>query len=372
MQVFIDGRMLYKSGIGRYIRNILQETMLLDADLKYLLAGCQKEITYFAGLSKLNEQRLETVKYEHGIYTVSEQIYGSLLALKYSACDVFFFPHYNVPCLCPSNSVVTVHDIIHFKLEKLYNRARVLAASQVLKNGVFKAEKIIAISESTKNDLQEMFPLLPSSKIEVIYQGVDSHFKPASAAEINNLKQRLGLEQYILYVGNRLKHKNLDRLIGAYIDLIGEVPDLQLVICGQRFSHNDEIDELKQKFKLSGVVEMDSLHDEELATLYSGAEALVFPSLYEGFGLPPLEAMACHTPVIVAKTSSLPEVVGDAGIYFNPYDIEEMGAQIYNVLNDSHLRECLKTRGIEQAQKFSWTKTASETLEVFRKVSQHN
>lgn len=369
MKVFVDARMLYKSGIGRYIRNILQETLLLDKELTYLLAGSVEESSYFRAESLLSDLQIKSIDYNNRIYTISEQVRGSILAFRHASCDVFFYPHYNVPWLCPENSVVTIHDLIHFKLKNFYNPGRVKAAGLVLKNGVCKAGRIIVISQSTKNDLMEMFPSLSPSKIQVIYQGVDPRIKPASITKVTNLKQKLGLGKYILYVGNRLQHKNLGRLIKAYAEVIHEIHGLQLVICGSRFKKRDEIDQLKQKYDLHGLIEVSSLSDDDLSALYTGAEAFVLPSLYEGFGLPVLEAMACNTPVIAANTSSLPEVVGDAGVYFDPYNIEEMSEQIYHVLKNGAIREKLIKQGLEQVKKFNWAKTAAETLDVFRQAA---
>ncbi len=371
MKVFIDGRMLYMSGIGRYIRNIIKGTLAADDSLEYLIAGDVNEISKYMKeeISLQNRAAIKTAPYNKTIYSTGEQLAGSRLVRENNSYDLMFFPHYNAPYYLSSNSVVTVHDLIHFKFAYSFDRAKVLFARQVLKNAVNKTGKIITVSESTKNDLQEMFPRLAEDKIKVIYQGVSSKFRAATDEELKAYKKKRGLSNYLLFVGNRKPHKNLSRLIEAYAGLIKEMPGLQLVIAGQRFAPIDEVDLLKKKYQLANLLEFSDLTDAELPFLYSGAEALVFPSLYEGFGLPVLEAMSCNTPVILSGTSSLPEVAGAAGVYFNPYNIEEIGTQIYNVLKDAHLRENLKQRGIEQARKFSWAKTSDNTLKVFKQAA---
>lgn len=372
MQVFMDGRMLYKSGIGRYIRNVMQETMKMDENLNYLLAGEQGEFSRFVEELPSPHLRLQIkpAKYEQDIYTVGEQIRGSFLTLKYRAADVFFYPHYNAPRFLSSNSIVTVHDLIHFRLPQYYNRPKLLLARQVLGNALKRAGRIIVISHSTADDLIAMFPGLPAGKIQVVYQGVSPFFNPAPAVDIKRLKKRWGLGCYILYVGARKPHKNLGRLVKAWLNLLYDKPGLQLVICGERSDQKDEIDIVKEKYKPEGLVEISGLTDGELKVLYSGAEAFVFPSLCEGFGLPPLEAMACGTPVIAAAASSLPEVIGEAGTYFNPYNIEEIGQQIYRILKDTEERERLVKNGALRAKEFRWETTARETLEIIRQVAQ--
>jgi len=371
MKVFIDGRMLYMSGIGRYIRNIIKGTMAADDSLEYLIAGDLNEISKYQKEEIQPEKRtaIKSTPYNKTIYSAGEQLAGSRLVRENNSYDIMFFPHYNTPYYLSSNSVVTVHDLIHFKFAYSFNRTKVLFARQVLKNAVNKTGKIIAVSESTKNDLLEMFPRLAEDKIKVIYQGVSSKFRAATDEEMKAYKKKRGLSNYLLFVGNRKPHKNLSRLIEAYAGLIEEMPGLQLVIAGQRFAPTDEVDLLKKKYQLANLLEFSDLTDAELPYLYSGAEALVFPSLYEGFGLPVLEAMSCNTPVILSGTSSLPEVAGAAGVYFNPYDIEEIGTQIYNVLKDASLKENLKQRGIEQARKFTWAKTSGNTLKVFKQAA---
>lgn len=370
MKVFLDGRMLYQSGIGRYIRNIVHTTLGSDDSLEYLIAGDLKEIERCQEQEFLSCHRaaIKAIPYEQRIYTLGEQMVGSRLVKTNDQCDLFFFPHYNAPYYLPANSVVTVHDLIHFRLAERFERSKVLLARQVLKNAIKKAGKIITVSKSTSQDLQEMFPGLDREKIKVVYHGVGNQFSKALADEIDEYKKKRGLTEYILYIGNRKPHKNLGRLVEAYAGIIKDIPGLQLVIAGKRFAAIDEVDLLRKKYQLKNLVELKDLSDDELRLLYSGADALVLPSLYEGFGLPVLEAMNCNVPVVLSNTSSLPEIAGDAGIYFDPYNIEDMGRQIYSILTDGSLQNRLKKAGIKQAGKFTWHKAAEETLRIFNQI----
>lgn len=359
------------SGIGRYIRSILTELIKENRNCEYMLAGDQNEIFRFLQeLSYLNLRAAKTIKYNYDIYSLGEQIFGSKLIKDYGSADAFFFPHFNAPYVIPKNSVVTIHDLIHFKFPEYFGRFKVLVAKKVLSNAVYKAGGIIVISESTKNDLLHMFPNYSlESKLMVIPQGVSKQFRPESNELISYFKKKNNLGRYLLYIGNRKPHKNLTRLVKAYSLLLKEKPDLQLVVCGQRFKELDEVDSLKYNLKLPNLIELSNINDAELLCLYSGAEAFVFPSLYEGFGLPPLEAMACGTPVVVSNTSSLPEVVGDAGIYVNPYNVEDIANGIYKVLTDRNLQNDLSNKGLERAKHFTWENTAKDTFKVLEEVA---
>ena len=260
--------------------------------------------------------------------------------------------------------LVTVHDLARccFQFDKETIRERILLKLDI--RGIKRASHIIAISQNTKSDLIKYLNI-PRERITVIYVGVDhSIFKP--------VKAKLFHEAYILYVGSERARKNLNRLLQAFSRLKGEFKGLKLVKVGSP-GRSDEFRKrtIKQIESLGldeDVIFMDWVAENDLPHFYSAASLLAYPSLYEGFGLPVLEAMACGCPVITSNTSSLPEVVGDAAIMVDPYDVDALARAMRKVLTNEGLRKAMIEKGLAQAKKFSWEKTAKETLEVYKKV----
>jgi glycosyltransferase involved in cell wall biosynthesis len=363
--------MLDMSGIGRYVRDILTALGELGAGLRFVLAGHPEQIERFLkARPSLAASVIRVVPFRAPIYGVAEQVLGSVLLARLSReADVFFFPHYNAPWFVPGPSVITVHDVMHLLFREYFGRPRVAAARLVMSRAVGTARRIIAISNSTGRDLSALFPGA-SYKVRVVYRFAnaffgggqqDGHARPAPGGET--------LSRYVLYVGNRKPHKNLVRLLEAFMLLRQEDPGLRLVIVGKRFRPVDEVDRAVARLGLhEAVMEVANCSDEELRHLYAGARALVLASLYEGFGLPPLEAMACGTPVVVSNVASLPEVVGDAGVYVNPYDVEDIARGIYRVLSDVNLRRELREKGLARARLFTPERAARETLSVFEEA----
>ncbi|MFZ5649812.1 MAG: glycosyltransferase family 4 protein [Bacillota bacterium] len=368
MKLLYDARMLYSSGIGRYLQNLLLYVVPLLKQDKIYLTGDPDKISYFFNSNFKFSPNLQIIKWNSLIYSFSEQIKGSYLLEKYkNEVDVIHIPHYNVPYFMPKNSIVTIHDLIHFIFPEYFKGLKVKIAKMILENAVKKSCKIIVVSEATAQDLIKLFPFA-DSKIRIVYEAAADIFRPVISREIEIFKKRFGLKKYILYVGNRKLHKNLNRLLHAYSNLHKHIVDLQLVIAGSKFMENDEVTQYKQKHGLNNIIELERISDQDLIKLYCGAEALVFPSLYEGFGLPPLEAMACGIPVVVSKVASIPEVVGDAGIYVNPYDVDDITRGIYSVLINEDLRKNLRIKGFERSKMFTWKKTAQKTMAIYEEV----
>jgi glycosyltransferase involved in cell wall biosynthesis len=226
---------------------------------------------------------------------------------------------------------------------------------------------VIAVSESTKRDLVERYGLSPD-RIDVVYNGVDASFQPVPADQVNAFRTREGLpERFILFVGTLEPRKNVVRLIEAYARLPEGRPALVLVgskgwLYDDIFARVEALS-LKEKVRFAGYVSADAL-----PYWYNAAELLAYPSLYEGFGLPPLEAMACGTPVVTSTASSLPEVVGDAALLVDPTDVEALSVAIEKVLSDEDLRRQMQAAGLAQAQHFSWETAARGTLESYRRA----
>ncbi len=296
-----------------------------------------------------------------------------------SAPDLLFVPSHVLPLIHPRCSVVTVHDLgFHY-----YPEAHTLFQNAYLRwstrHNARTATLVLADSLATQRDLIRYYGL-PADKISVVYPGRDETLAPVTApSELAAVRARYDLQQpYLLYVGTLHPRKNLVRLVQAFGQLLSQPAtgpaNPILVLAGQKGWLYHEISDEMRRLGLQGRVRLTGyLPDNDLAALLSGAVAFVFPSLYEGFGLPVLEAMACGTPVVCSQCSSLPEVAGDAALLVDPLDLEAITAALVRIVGDESLRRELVQRGFQQAQQFSWRRCAQEALaaleEAYRRCS---
>ena len=284
-------------------------------------------------------------------------------ACLYHATEHLLMPLRRVP------TVLTVHDLIYHLFPGYHKRLNYWYLNAAMPLFVRRADAVIAISESTKRDLMRVYQV-PEQKIAVIYEAASTGFCPSSEDAVRQARARYGLpERYVLAVGTIEPRKNLIRLVDALRLLRHTDPTLSLVIVGSAgwlyqdfFQHVENLDDARSVL-LSGYVP-----DVDLPALITGASVYVLASLYEGFGLPILEAMACGTPVVCSSASSMPELGGDAARYFDPYDTHGMAAAIAAVLTDPDLRAEMRKRGLEQAARFTWRRTAEDTLAVYERV----
>ena len=274
------------------------------------------------------------------------------------------------PCntgpLTVRRQVVTIHDCAFVDCPEGFSRAFGGWYRWLIPRLARRVRRIIAVSRFTAGRLAELCGV-SARQIEVIPNGVDSHFQPADAGVVDELRRRLALPQrYVLSVGTLEPRKNLKRLLAAWEQLPAELGDVGLVLAGAtgRQFRSAGIEQLPTGVRLTGYVE-----DADLPVLYSGAEAFIYPSLYEGFGLPVLEAMSCGTPVICSRTTSLPEVAGDAALLVDPCDAESIADAISRLLTDAELRREFGARGLERAKQFSWDQAAAATAEVLRQTA---
>jgi len=278
---------------------------------------------------------------------------------------------YIAPPICPSPVVVTVHDISFKMFPHFFSRRDRLVLSNFVPLSMRKATRVIADSHCTATDIVTHYGL-PKEKIAIIPLAADQRFSPVrDTAKLKAVREKYNLaDKFILTVANLQPRKNLRVLLDAIAELkSGQVPRVQVVIAGQPHWKAHEIIEQVQLAELEDNVRiLGYVPDEDLPTLYSAACAFAFPSIYEGFGLPPLEAMACGTPVVASNSSSLEEVVGDAGLLLPPYSVKAWADALQSLLENPMLRQELAQRGIAQASKFSWHNTAKETLKVYKKV----
>ena len=284
--------------------------------------------------------------------------------------DVFHGTDHLLPPLRRARTVFTLHDLI-FKFFPEYhlplNRAFL---GVMLPRFLRRADSIIAVSECTKRDAIRLYHL-PPEKIAVIHEGFDPALRPVEDKNlIAQARARYAHGQpFILYLGTIEPRKNIVALIDAVRALRARGLPHRLLIAGRKgWLYQPTLDHVAQMGMSDAVDFLDYVPDAELPALFSACDAFVFPSLYEGFGLPPLEAMACGAPVVCSNTSSLPEVVGDAAVLFDPRDIGEIASAIERVVSDAALRDELRAKGIAQAAKFSWERAARETLAVYESV----
>jgi glycosyltransferase involved in cell wall biosynthesis len=266
--------------------------------------------------------------------------------------------------------VLTIHDLIFLLFPEYHLPLNKWFLNSFVPLFIRRADAIIAVSKCTKGDLIRYYSV-PSEKIKVIYEGVDARFQPVTEPDaLARVRAIYGLpERFILYVGTIEPRKNLSTLLEAYKLLREEGLEHRLVIVGRKgWLYKGFFQRLRELGLEGEVIFPGFVPDGDLPALYSAADLFVFPSLYEGFGLPVLEAMACGTPVIASNSSSLPEVIEDAGIMVDPLDVGALLRAIELILRDERMRREMRARGLEQAAKFSWERAARETLEVYRSV----
>lgn len=282
---------------------------------------------------------------------------------------------YTAPPFCPVPVVATIHDLAFEHLPETFTRRGSLQLKLTVRRTARKAARIATVSEYSRQDLLRTYNL-PPEKVAVTYNGIEAHFtsQPDSANEAEDIRRRFGISRnFLLAVGSLQPRKNLVRLIRAYAKLRSERPSFapQLVIVGRKLWLADEIfaEVRRQHIDYLGaddVILTGYVTDEDLPRLYRAATAFVYPSLFEGFGLPPVEAMACGTPVVTSNTSSLPEVTGDAALLIDPLDEQSLIGALLKITSDEALRARLREQGIAQAGKFTWRDAAKKTLQLYR------
>jgi glycosyltransferase involved in cell wall biosynthesis len=289
--------------------------------------------------------------------------------LKKEKPDIYWAPtSFIIPALAPKSitTVITVHDIVAFLFPQGHNRKAVFLERLTLRRALHKAAKIMVVSRNTKADLIKLFDI-PENDIEVAPCSASAQFTTITdQKELTKVRQKFNLpEQFLLGVGTLSPRKNFIRFIKAFNSLSENYPDTHLVIVGNKGWNFDDVlkEGSRDKVHLIGYVEA-----EELVALYNMAKVFVFPSLYEGFGIPPLEAMSCGCPVVTSNISSLPEVVGDSALLIDPYSTEEIAGAIGTLLSNPELHQELSRKGLRQATKFSWGNSAKKLIEVFQNL----
>lgn len=377
MRIAIDIRRINEFGIGTYTRNAIRTLARLDHHNEYFLLGIPGRLSGIEDLPA-NFATIPTHPNELSLASYLELH----RILKLNGCDLLHVPHlFWKPQGIPCPYVVTVHDLLdHMYKASTDSGLKRAAHFQLTKRVLHRAARIFAVSHFSKKDTENYFKV-PAEKIEVIYNAIDDRFKHGHASEAD---RQLIAERYqvnypfLLYAGRISPHKNVVRIIEAFSLLKNQLTeeglheDLRLIIIGDEVSRHPDLRRAVIKSHMQNDVRfLGFVPIEILRIFYDLAKIFVFPSLYEGFGLPPLEAMAHGTPVVTSNTSSIPEVVGNAAVMVNPENVFEIQRALHRVLLDQNLREKLKARGIEQAQKFSWDQSVARMLKVYNEVAQH-
>jgi glycosyltransferase involved in cell wall biosynthesis len=376
VKVAIDIRRMTEFGVGTYIRNVVRTLARLDRDGKYFLIGSPDRVAECGDLPP----NFHAVNLAGGDNTVKGNLDFRAIVRRLN-CDVVHIPHlFWLPRGLSCPYVLTVHDL----LEHMYGSRNASSLRRSMhyyltRRVLRRAARVIAVSQFTRNEIEKLLAI-PDARIEVVYNAIDERFLygHATQADRDLIAQRyLVNHPFILYAGAIRPHKNVVRIIEAFSALKSELqkenlyPDIKLIIIGDDLSSHPR---LRRTVVRSGVQNdvrfLGFVPIEVLRIFYDVAKVFVFPSLYEGFGLPPLEAMAHGTPVVTSNTSSLPEVAGNAALLVNPENVFEIRRGLQRVLLDSALRDRMKLRGYEQAKKFSWTTSVSRILEIYREVAE--
>jgi len=367
MRIAFDARPLTenKAGIGRYTDQLIRAIIKLAPDNEYFLFS-NRDI-HFAAV-----ENCHLIKKGGMMGNIWLQLVLPGL-LKTYGIDLLHSPMYLMPLATNLPTVITVHDLVYRVFPETTNWKNRVALQAVLPCSIKKARRIIAVSENTRKDILKYYPNA-SPKIKVIPLGCDERYTMASDQDFDNPQNSLpGLpKHYILTVGTLEPRKNLVRLFQAYKLLRQNFPELKqklLVVGARGWQFADILTELQTLGLSEQVILTDYVPDEKMPLIYHRADLFVFPSLYEGFGLPPLEAMVMGVPVVSSAAGSLQEVVGDAALLFDPYDINDMCLKMAEVLSDPQRQEAMRLAGFRHAGKFTWENAARKTLLVYREVT---
>lgn len=368
MHIVFDGRFLsaHYPGIGRYAFNLLRA---LPAAMP------EARITAFLGnkafLRQQDERfpesqlgRVRPCQLKVPVRSFSEQ-FAVPRELRLLEADLFHSPYFVTPYRTPCPRVVTIHDTIGLSPDALPSLKARLAFRLANHLALRGARAVITVSEASRRDLVREFGIA-DHKIAVVPEAPDPEFRPATASDVTRVREAWHLPgRYALFVGTNKPHKNLVGLLEAWSE-IGE-STCPLVVAGRRDPRFPEAEHQARRTDVD-VRFLGEVPEGDLAALYTGAEALVMPSLREGFGLPVVEAMACGTPVACSNVTSLPEVAGDAAVFFDPRNASSMAETLAQLLGDGELRRSLSRRGLRRASEFSWERAAERTAEVYRRV----
>jgi glycosyltransferase involved in cell wall biosynthesis len=374
LRIIIDVRRIGDFGVGTYIRNLVHGLAGLDAENNYVLVALRPDEPELAGLPS----NFAVSVYRHADTDWVNQ-FSFYFFLKELAPDLIHLPLNVVPMMMPRPYVVTIHDMSSLLFAERWQLRKSMRL-YLFRRGLLRAERVIAVSAATRRDVENVLNI-PSGRIRQIYEAPDPRFArvdTADSPERQSILERYQVNYpFILYAGAVRPQKNIPRLVEAFAVLRGDLEshpvykDLRLIIIGDEISKYPSVRRAVIKTRVEDVVRfLGFVPVDALRVFFEAASAFAFPSLYEGFGLPPLEAMASGTPVVTSNVSSLPEVVGNAAVMVNPENVFDIARGMREVLVDESLRAELIRKGYQQARRFNWSQTARQVLEIYRETGQ--
>jgi glycosyltransferase involved in cell wall biosynthesis len=366
MRIILDARTItyHFPGIGRYVFNLAQamRPLLHPGEELVLLRDITQSSPW--SLDFLAGEQVQWIDVPLSPFSLQQQwVIPSLLRLLQA--NLYHSPYYMMPYWPGASTIVTLHDLIPLRYPQYFTPVQRLIFAVTARLAVRTACRVIVVSQATATDLHSFFNL-PASRLTIIPEAADPIFCPQPVQTIAILRVRLSLpEQYVLYFGSNKPHKNLVRLVEAWANL--QPQSVKLIIAGVWDDRYPQAKIKAAELGLSGSIQfLGPVSEADLPALYSGATAFIFPSEYEGFGLPVLEAMSCGVSVACANTSSLPEVAGNAALLFDPTRVEAMAEALSQLITNADLCADLRGRGLRQAGQFSWQQAAHQTLELYR------
>lgn len=370
MRIGIDARFFgpRQTGLGRYVERLITHLQRIDDHNEYVIFLRRES---FDSWSPTNP-RWKKVLADYHWYTFAEQLALPGVCMRENL-DVLHVPHFNVPVLYPRKFIVTIHDLILDQfpterastLEPILFWIKFMAYKFGVWNAIHRAARIITVSEHSRQDVMKRFGVKPE-KVSVTYESVDPLAPPV---DVQYIKDRGVKPPYVLHVGNSYPHKNLERLLEAWKLFQSRKPGGQLVLAGHRDFFSKRLENFAKAKSIPNVRWYGFATEEELSRLYRSAQAYVFPSLSEGFGLPGLEAMSVNTPVFSARASCLPEVFADAAEYFDPHSTAGIATALDQAMYNMNMNETLSERGQRRIADFSWERMARQTLDLYEHVA---
>jgi glycosyltransferase involved in cell wall biosynthesis len=380
MRIGIDARFLgvVGKGLGRYTQKLIENLEEIDKENYYFVFLGRENFDQYAP----HNPHFQKVLAPYGWYTLLEQLRLPQLLYKYRL-DLMHFPHFNVPFLYRRKFVVTIHDLILLKfptlrgttLHPFFYKIKFLAYKLIIASAIRRAQKIITVSNFTKEEILKYYAgKAQKEKTVVTYEAgmpVNEKVKKETQKNLEILRKYVILKPYLLYVGNAYPHKNLERMIQAFTKAV--LPqDLRLVLIGKADYFYTKLKQFVVENNIQNVIFAGQVEEKDLSAIYQEALACIFPSLYEGFGIPPLEAMANQTPVISSNHPCMREILDESVYFFDAQKEDEMMVAMQKITQNPALREALIKKGNVQAQKYSWREMAQKTLAIYHERKKEN